>query len=117
MVSQDLPAVCKRSVASSTADVVVWTRKPRYVFEMWPEDGEADEDDHRCVFDPYAVLGLMPDPRPVHVSLTCPFKKAEIHNAYLELSRRLHPDCRNPRKERRYGLGVVVVAVEGMIVC
>lgn len=105
MVSKRLSVVANNSPRSQEArkqQIVPWIRRPRFMFESWPSDEEEDdESDYRCVYNPYAVLGLAPDPRPVHVALTCPTSKAEIHNAYLELSKRLHPDCRNAAAERR----------------
>ena len=91
-----------RSNEACQQQLVPWVRRPRFRFESWASDEEEDdESDYRCMYNPYAVLGLAPDPRPVHIALTCPIAKAEIHNAYLELSKRLHPDCRNAAAERR----------------
>lgn len=84
-----------RGPAVATTAIVPWIRRPRFVFEDWGDEADEENADYRCVFDPYAALGLPLDLRPIHVALTCPRAKADIHNAYLELSRRLHPDCRH----------------------
>ena len=112
----------------STLSIVPYVRRPRFVLEglddggttpgsslngSWESTGggvggggglgwEVDDCLQGLVkWNPYWVLGVPPDDRPLAVSLACPKRLSEIHNAYLDLSKRMHPDSRVDSSELR----------------
>ena len=114
--------------------LVPYVRRPRFVLEgiddapttlqidgapgYVPSDSGCGWDVDECLqglvkWNPYWVLGLAPDSRPLAVSLACPQRLAEIHNAYLDLSKRLHPDSRVDAIESRCVVGAVGGTLSG----
>lgn len=86
--------------------LVAFRRAPHFVV-----DDTAGHDDGQR-WDPYFILGLPVDNRPVEVSLRCPYRTAEIHTAFLELSKHLHPDRRHRRKPKGQFLPYIPLDVQ-----
>jgi hypothetical protein len=88
----------ERTARQASGAIVPYVRRPCFVPESGGGDdgGGADSELYMSYWDPYRVLGLPVVPSDdVAASLLSTQATAEIHQAYRELSKRLHPDTRS----------------------